>query len=363
MVIGVPKEIKKNENRVSLTPDAAGILCKRGHTVLMGKNAGLQSGYPDKEYVRNGANILADQDQIYGESELILKVKEPLPEEYGLFRPGQILFGFLHLASNLELTLALADRMVTSIAYESVQLDDKTLPLLVPMSQIAGKLSVQVGAELLLKHHKGSGILLGGVPGVASGKVLIIGGGSVGSSAAGIAVGMGAQVVIMDINPTVLNRLDELFHGRVQTILSSEHEITHHIKDSDLVIGAVLVPNARPPALITEKMVKSMRKGSVIVDTAIDQGGIVENMYEVTSHAKPAVIRHGILHYTVPNIPGAVPRTSTKALTSVTFPYVQKLADKGMEALKTDKALERGLNTHAGKVVCETVARSLGLLS
>ena len=361
MIIGVPKEIKKNENRVSLTPEGAGILCKRGHRVIIQKSAGQESGYSDELYQKYGGEITDTIEQGYKESDIIIKVKEPIEHEYKLIRNRQIIFTFLHLASNRLLAQVLLEKKATAIAYESVQLDDNTLPLLFPMSQIAGRLSVQIGAGLLCKYNGGSGILMGGVPGVEPAKTVIIGAGTVGFGAIRMAVGLGSNVTVLDISSSALNKIDDLYHGRVNTVFSNEYEIANHVMEADLLIGAVLIPNAKAPRIVTEEMVKTMKKGSVIVDVAIDQGGIVETADHVTYHDDPTYIRHGIVHYSVANMPGSVPKTATKALTAATLPYIIQLADKGEEAFRYNKALERGLNTYEGKITCRPVALSLGM--
>lgn len=362
MIVGIPSEIKTNENRVSLTPAGVASLSMRGHSVVVQKGAGTGSGFTDKEYVESGAKILKTPKEVFEASEMIVKVKEPQPSEYELLREDQILFTYLHLASSAKLTKALMDCGVTGIAYETVQLEDGSLPLLKPMSLIAGRLSVQVGAEMLLKYKGGRGILLGGAPGVEPGKVVIIGAGTVGAGAARIAAGLGAKVTVLDINPKKLDFMDRLYKGRVNTIYSNPYEIAQQVQKADLLVGAVLVPGAKAPKLVTDEMVRSMKPGSVIVDVAIDQGGSIETIDRVTTHENPCYIKHGVVHYSVANMPGAVPRTSTKALMGATLPYVIRLADKGLLALEDDKSLMKGLNVQKGKLTNKPVADSLGML-
>jgi alanine dehydrogenase len=361
MIIGIPMEIKTNENRVSMTPAGVSALTHRDHGVIIQKGAGTGSGFTDSEYIEAGAEIVSDAAEVFERSDMIVKVKEPQRSEYDLLKRNRILFTYLHLASSKELTQALLDRDVTGIAYETVQLDDGSLPLLKPMSRIAGRLSVQVGAELLLKYNGGRGVLLGGSPGVEPAKVVIIGGGTVGSAAARIAVGFGAKTTVMDINPVTLNRIDEYYSGRVNTLFSNKYELMRQVMGADLLIGAVLVPGAKAPKLVTEEMVKTMKPGSVIVDVAIDQGGSIETIDRVTTHENPSYVKYGVVHYSVANMPGAVPRTSTKALEGSTLPYIIQLADYGMEALARNKALLKGLNTIGGRLTNEPVADSLGM--
>ncbi|MED4955619.1 alanine dehydrogenase, partial [Paenibacillus macerans] len=319
MIIGVPKEIKNNENRVALTPSGAYSLVSAGHQVFIEKNAGTGSGFTDAEYTAAGARLVGQAADAWS-AELVIKVKEPQPSEYAYFRKGLILFTYLHLAPEPELTAALRDKGVTAIAYETVEVN-KTLPLLTPMSEVAGRMAVQIGAQFLEKPYGGKGILLGGVPGVKRGKVTIIGGGVVGTNAAKIAVGLGAEVTIIDVNPERLRQLDDIFGARLQTLMSNPQHIAEAVEESDLVIGAVLIPGAKAPKLVRENMVKAMRPGSVIVDVAIDQGGIFETVDRITTHSDPTYVKHGVVHYAVANMPGAVPRTSTYALTNATLPY------------------------------------------
>jgi len=361
MIIGVPREIKNHEARVSLVPAGVKALVDSGHKVIVETSAGEGSGISDKEYLRAGAVIRRSATNIYAEAEMIIKVKEPLPQEYDLLGEGQILYTFLHLAPALELTKALLRQKVIGIAYETVQLEDGSLPLLTPMSEIAGRLSIQVGAYYLQKENGGSGVLLGGVPGVSAGNVTIIGGGTVGTNAAKIALGMGANVTILDINLDRLRYLDDILDGRAITLASNIDNIEVSVADADLVIGAILIPGARAPHLVTRDMIGKMRKGSVIVDVAIDQGGCIETSVP-TTFEKPTFTVDGVIHCCVANMPAAVSRTSTFALTNVTLPYVLKLADLGYEkALRTDDSLRKGLNVFKGKLVYEPVAESLGL--
>jgi alanine dehydrogenase len=362
MIIGVPTEIKNNENRVAITPAGVQSLHVRGHRCLIQKGAGLGSGISDDEYVHAGAEMAADADAVFSQADLILKVKEPLRSEYGKFRKGQILFTYLHLAANRELTEALMRTGVTAIAYETIQLPNGALPLLSPMSEVAGRMSVQVGANLLQKYNGGMGVLLGGVPGVAPAEVVIVGGGVVGTHAAKMAVGLGARVTVLDINPTRLVYLDDLFNGRITTLVYSEYAAAEQVKKADLLIGAVLVTGAKAPKTVTEAMVKTMKRGSVIVDVAIDQGGSIETIDRITTHDSPCYEKHGVIHYSVANMPGAVPKTSTWALTNATLPYLLKIADKGVRiAIQEDAALKGGLNTCNGKLTCEAVAETFGL--
>ena len=362
MIIGCPKEIKDQERRVGLTPAGVYALVRAGHTVYMEHNAGLASGFADEEYVAEGAQILPDGPAVYAAADMIIKVKEPLEPEYDLLKEGQILFTYLHLAPDPAQTQALLAKKVTGIAYETVQLADGSLPLLTPMSEVAGRLSIQIGAQLLESNYGGRGILLGGVPGVEHAHVVIVGGGNVGANAAKIATGMGATVTILDISPKRLSYLDDVFGSRVQTMLSNPYNIARAVKNADLVIGCVLIPGAKAPKLVTEEMVKSMRPGSVLVDVAIDQGGSIETIDRITTHTNPYFVKHGVLHYSVANMPGAVPRTSTMALTGATLPYALKIATMGAEAAcKEDPALMKGLNTYGGKLTCQAVAQAQNL--
>jgi len=361
MIIGVPKEVKVREYRVGMVPGGVHLLTERGHTVLVEKGAGLGSGITDAQFRKAGATILPTADEVWGEGQMVIKVKEPIPEEYHRFKRNLILYTYLHLAAVPELTRELRKSGIKSVAYETIQLDDGFLPLLKPMSEIAGKMSVQVGAMFLEKEHGGRGVLLGGVPGVAPGKVAIIGGGVVGTCAAKIAVGLGASVTLLDVSLRRLTYLDDIFGGKLKTIYSNPDNIYHAVHDADLVVGAVLIPGARAPRLVPEDMVRKMPRGSVIVDVAIDQGGCIETV-EATTHDHPVKVKHGVLHYGVTNMPGAVARTSTFALTNATIPYALKIADQGLEtAFRADPALARGINTYGGKVTCEPVAEAAGL--
>ena len=360
MIIGVPREIKTMENRVGLTPAGAKELVRHGHQVRIETEAGAGSGYDNQSYVDVGASIANSAKEVWS-SEMVCKVKEPLPAEYGFFRQDLLLFTYLHLAAEVELTEALVECGVTSIAYETVQLDTGALPLLTPMSEVAGRMAVQIGVRYLEKSNGGAGILLGGVPGVAAGKVTIVGGGVVGLNAAKMAVGLGAKVTILDISADRLRQLDDIFNGRVETLMSNTFNMEESVKEADLLVGAVLVAGSRAPKLVSESMVKHMRPGSVIVDVAIDQGGCIETVDRVTSHAEPTYVKHGVIHYSVGNMPGAVPRTSTQALTNVTLPYAVRLANSGYKkAAAADGTLKRGFNTIQGHVSHQGVADSLG---
>ncbi|MCY8204713.1 MULTISPECIES: alanine dehydrogenase [unclassified Bacillus (in: firmicutes)] len=359
MIIGVPKEIKNNENRVALTPGGVSQLISNGHRVLVETGAGLGSGFENEAYESAGAEIIADAKQVW-DAEMVMKVKEPLPEEYVYFREGLVLFTYLHLAAEPELAQALKDKGVTAIAYETVS-DGRTLPLLTPMSEVAGRMAAQIGAQFLEKPKGGKGILLAGVPGVSRGKVTIIGGGVVGTNAAKMAVGLGADVTIIDLNADRLRQLDDIFGHQIKTLISNPVNIADAVAEADLLICAVLIPGAKAPTLVTEEMVKQMKPGSVIVDVAIDQGGIVETVDHITTHDQPTYEKHGVVHYAVANMPGAVPRTSTIALTNVTVPYALQIANKGaLKALTDNAALRAGLNTANGHVTYEAVAKDLG---
>jgi len=361
MIIGVPREIKQDEYRVGLVPAGAYGLVKSGHQVLVEQGAGLGSGIPDAEYTNAGAQIIADHAELFAQADMVIKVKEPLAEEYPLLRHGQLLFTFLHLAALPALSQVLLDRRIVAIAYETVQLADRSLPLLAPMSEVAGRMSVQEGAKYLERHEGGRGVLLAGVPGVPPGQVTIVGGGTVGTNAAKMAVGLGATVTVIDVNPTRLRYLDDLFQGRLRTLMSSEYAIADMTARSDLVIGAALVPGARAPRLVTREMIAGMTKGAVVVDVAIDQGGCIETSHP-TLHRRPTFCVDGVVHYCVANMPGAVSRTSTFALTNVTLPYAMAIAHKGWrQALRDDPALARGLNTCEGKIAHAAVAEALGL--
>jgi alanine dehydrogenase len=361
MIIGLPKEIKDNEYRVGLTPAGVRALTDAKHHVLVEKEAGAGSGFEDELYERAGATILDSPDDVWAQGEMIVKVKEPIAPEYPRMREGQLLFTYLHLAPDKELTKQLLERKVTGVAYETITDKRGTLPLLTPMSEVAGRMAIQVGATYLEKMNGGGGILLGGVPGVPAARVVIIGGGVVGTNAAKIAVGMGAQVTIIDNNLDRLRELDDIFLSKVSTLASSAYMIHDAISEADLIVGAVLVPGAAAPKLVTRAMLKDVPKGAVIVDVAVDQGGCIETTHP-TTHSNPTYYVEDVLHYCVANMPGAVPRTSTFALTNATLPYALKLANKGfMEAIKSDPGLKEGVNTYAGKLTYEAVATAQGL--
>jgi alanine dehydrogenase len=348
MEIGVPQETKDQEFRVGLTPNSVQALSKN-HTVFVESNAGMGSGFSDRDYQQAGAKIITDQAEVW-DKELIVKVKEPLAQEYQYLRPHQLLFTYLHLAADLSLTKALIDSGTTAIAYETVELESGMLPLLTPMSIIAGRLSVQFGARYLEKQQGGRGVLLGGVPGVSPGKVVILGGGVVGTEAAKIAVGMGAKVQIIDLNVDRLGYLESLFGSRVELLYSTPAQIEQAVKDADLLIGAVLVVGKKAPILVSRELVAQMRPGSVIIDVAVDQGGCIETL-RPTSHTQPTYEAEGVVHFGVPNMPGAVPWTATQALNNSTLPYVMQLADYGLSALGKNQALAKGLNIKQGQII------------
>jgi alanine dehydrogenase len=359
MIIGVPAEIKNNENRVAITPSGVMTLTAAGHTVLVENNAGVGSGFTNEDYAAAGAQILEDVKDVWA-AEMVMKVKEPLASEYKYFRSDLILFTYLHLAAEPALAKALTESGVTAIAYETVEFN-RTLPLLTPMSEVAGRMSAQIGAQFLEKPKGGKGILLAGVPGVRRGKVTIIGGGVVGTNAAKVAIGLGADVTIIDLSPDRLRQLDDIFGNSIQTLMSNPLNIAQAVAESDLVIGAVLIPGAKAPKLVTEEMIKAMTPGSVVVDVAIDQGGIFETVDRITTHDNPTYDKHGVVHYAVANMPGAVPRTSTIALTNVTVPYALQIANKGAQkAIADNPSLKAGLNTAGGYVTYEAVATDLG---
>ena len=361
MKIGVPKEIKPQENRVALTPAGVDTLVHAGHEVYIEENAGAGSNFTDDEYIGSGAVILKTPKEVFGIADMIMKVKEPLAPEYDLLREGQILFTYLHIAPNSELTQVLLDKKVIGIAYETVQLPNGALPLLAPMSEVAGRMAIQIGAMLLENISGGRGILLGGVSGVEKARVSVIGGGVVGLNAAKTAYGMGAQVTVIDVSSSRLAYLDDIFGGNVNTLISNRHNIEKSVCEADLVVGAVLIPGGKAPKLVTEDMVEKMKQGAVVVDVAIDQGGSIETIDRITTHANPSYIKHGVVHYSVANMPGAVPRTSTLALTNATLPYALKIADKGAEgAMKADNALLKGLNVYKGALTYEPVAQAQG---
>ena len=362
MRIGVPKEIKNNENRIAMTPAGVVNLVKFGHEVWIEQEAGLGSGFTDEDFKAAGAKIVPTAVEAWG-AEMVMKVKEPLAEEFTYFHEGLILFTYLHLAPEPALTRALMDKKVISIAYETIQLPNGSLPLLTPMSEVAGRMAPQIGAQFLEKVHGGRGILLSGVPGVQRGKVTIIGGGVAGTNAAKLAVGLGAEVTIIDLNPDRLRQLDDMFGNDITTLMSNPYNIAEAVKEADLVIGAVLIPGARAPRLVTEEMIKSMNPGSVVVDIAIDQGGIFETTDRITTHDQPTYEKHGVVHYAVANMPGAVPRTSTIALTNVTVPYAVQIANKGYkQAALENEAILKGINTLNGFVTYKAVAEGQDLV-
>lgn len=361
MLIGVPREIKDHENRVALTPAGVAELAHHGHQLLVEQGAGLGSGFADDEYLAAGAELAATHADVFARAAMIMKVKEPIAPEYPLLRRGQLLFTYLHLAAEEALTRALVAQGVTAIAYETVQLADRSLPLLTPMSEVAGRMAVQVGAHYLEKTHGGRGQLLGGVPGVRPSHVAIVGGGVVGTNAAQMALGMGAQVTILEKSVERMRYLSEVLHGNLVTVMSNRQNMTQAIAYADLLIGAVLIPGAKAPKLVSEAMVRAMRPGAVVVDVAIDQGGCIETA-RPTSHSAPTYEIGGVIHYCVTNMPGAVPRTSTYALSNVTLPYAQKLADQGFEtAVRHDPALAKGVNAYAGQITYRAVADTFGL--
>jgi alanine dehydrogenase len=358
--VGVAREIKPDEYRVALTPAGARELVQRGHEVLVETTAGDASAFPDSAYDAVGARIVS-VDEAWRDSELLLKVKEPVREEYDRLREGLVLFTYLHIAADEPLTRALLESGIAAVAYETVETDERQLPLLAPMSEIAGRLAAQAGAYFLEKPLGGHGLLLGGVPGVSPGKVLIIGGGIVGYNAAVIALGLGAQVTILERSIDRMRHLDEVLSGRVSLVMSSSLQIEESVKDADVVIGAVLIPGARAPKLITREMVRGMKNGSVLCDVAIDQGGCAETS-RPTTHSEPVYTVDGVIHYMVANMPGAVPVTSTKALTNATLPYVEAIADRGLrEAVARDRSLARGVNALDGKLTYEAVAEAHNL--
>lgn len=361
MIIGVPKEIKISENRVGLAESGVKQLTKEGHTVYVEKDAGLGSGISNEQYERAGARMLPTKADIYAKSDMIVKVKEPLPDEYELMKENQILYTYLHLAAEPKLTRVLCDRKVKAVAYETIQFADGSLPLLTPMSEVAGRMATQIGAYYLQKDHGGKGILLGGVTGVERGNVAIIGGGVVGVNAAKMAVGLGADVTILDVNRARLEYLDHIFQGRVKTLYSNVQNIEKSVEACDLLVGAVLITGHKAPTLVTRSMVQSMAAGSVVVDVAVDQGGCIETC-RPTSHTNPTYEVDGVIHYCVPNMPGVVARTSTYALTSATIRYASMLAELGVEeAIAKDPALYKGLNVYGGYVTYEPVAKDLGM--
>lgn len=360
MIVGIPKEIKEDESRVALVPSGVAALVRGSHQVVMERGAGEGCSISDEEYANAGATIVDSAAEVYGSAGMIAKVKEPLPSEYDMLREGQILYTYLHLAPARELTAVLMKNKVTAVAYETIQLEDGSLPLLVPMSEVAGRMAVQVGAHFLEKTQGGRGVLLGGVPGVSRGRTTIIGAGAAGKAATHMAVGIGAEVHVIDVNLRQLVHLDDLYGNRVTTLMSNHENIYSSVVDSHLVIGSVLITGARAPRLVTRDMVRAMKPGTVIVDVAIDQGGCVETS-RPTSHQHPTYVVDGVIHYCVPNMPGIVARTSTFALTNATLPYALKLADLGFEsAVKQDVALAKGVNCYKGLLTYEKVAQAHG---
>lgn len=360
MMIGVPKEVKDHESRVGVTPAGVKALVEAGHTVLVETNAGALSAFPDDEYQAAGAEIVGSEYDVWRLADMVVKVKEPVEKEYKHFREGLVLFTYLHLAPLKELTDALLEKKVVGIAYETVRDRMGTLPLLTPMSEVAGRMSVQVGATYLEKEHGGRGVLLGGVPGTPPGNVCIIGGGIVGTNAAKIALGMGARVTIVDVSLNRLRELDDIFGGRLHTLMSNSYNVARAVCEADLVIGGVLIPGAAAPKIVTKAMVAKMKKGAVIVDVAIDQGGCIETAHP-TTHTDPSYVVDGVVHYCVTNMPAAVPYTSTLALTNATFPYVLKIAKLGAEAaIRDDKGIAEGVNTYEGTLTYGAVAQAQG---
>lgn len=361
MIIGVPKEIKNNENRVAITPAGVTEFVKAGHDVIVEEAVGIGSGFTDEDYRRAGASI-EQVETVWKNADMVMKVKEPLPSEYTFFRENLIVFTYLHLAAAGDLIYELMKHKVHAVAYETIQLPDGSLPLLLPMSEVAGRMSVQIGAHFLEKSNGGRGIMLGGVPGVPEGHVVIVGGGVVGTNAAKMALGLRANVTILENNPKRLRELDDLFAGQVRVLMSNAYSIASAVKEADLLIGAVLIPGAKAPQLVTEDMVKEMKQGSVIIDVAVDQGGCIATVDKVTTHDDPVYEKYGVQHYAVANIPGAVPFTSTVALTNATMPYALQIANKGLEqAMEENEALRKGLNVSCGQVTNREVAKALDL--
>ncbi|WP_010273996.1 alanine dehydrogenase [Paenibacillus senegalensis] len=362
MIIGVPQEVKDKEYRVALTPAGAEQLVRDGHQVIVQQNAGIGSGFQNQEYEQAGAIIVEQAAEVWERAEMIMKVKEPLASEYGYFRKNLILFTYLHLAAARELAQRLVESEMTAIAYETIQLPNGSLPLLTPMSEVAGRMSVQVGAQFLERFYGGRGILLGGVPGVPPADVIIIGGGIVGTNAAKMALGLGANVVVVERSTERMRYLDDVFGGRIRTLMSNTFNIAYAVQKADLLIGAVLIPGAKAPKLVTEEMVKTMKPGAVIVDVAVDQGGSIETIDRATTHSDPTYLKYGVVHYAVANIPGAVPRTSTLALTNSTLPYAMKIAQLGVErAVNQTPELRPGVNCYRGHVTHPAVAEAVGL--
>jgi alanine dehydrogenase len=363
MILGVPREIKDNEFRVSLVPAGVQSLADAGHRVLVEKGAGLGSGISDEEFQKAGGSLVDSAERVFAEADMVVKVKEPQPQEVARLRRGQILFTFLHLAPDRELTQGLLAAGVTGMAYETIEEADGSLPLLTPMSEVAGRMSIQVGTHYLQRTRGGSGILLGGVPGVLPGQVVILGGGTVGTNAAKLAIGLGARVTVLERSAARMRYLDDIFGGRVETLMSNSYYLAESVARADLLIGAVLIAGAAAPKIVRRSMVSTMKRGSVIVDVAVDQGGCVETS-RATTHSHPTFDVDGVVHYCVANMPGAVPRTSTFALTNVTLPYIYRIARAGLkDALRQDRTLALGLNVFAGRVVHPAVAESQNLLA
>ena len=361
MKVGVPRELKDNEYRVAITPAGVRELVVSGHSVMIEREAGLGSSIPDIEFERAGATIVADADIVFAESDMVLKVKEPIPEEFHRLRDGLVLFTYLHLAASEPVTRALIDAKTSAVAYETVELPDRSLPLLAPMSEVAGRMAPQVGATFLEREHGGRGVLLGGVSGVRPGKVVVIGAGMAGMNAAWIAQGMEAEVIVLDKNINKLRDIDRIHQGKILTLASNRLSVEETVMAADLVIGAVLVPGALAPKVVTEDIVKEMKPGAVLVDISVDQGGCFETT-RMTTHSDPTYVVHDVVHYCVGNMPGAVPHTSTYGLTNATMPYVVALADQGLAgAVRQDPALAKGVNVHAGAVTYEPVAEAHGL--
>lgn len=362
MLIGVPKELKNNESRVAITPAGVHAFTLTGHQVVVETSAGEGSGITDQEYIEAGAQVLDSAADVWN-ADMIIKVKEPIAMEYDYIKPGQILFTYLHLAKEPELAKVLMDKEVVAIAYETIQLDNGSLPLLIPMSEVAGRMSIQIGAQLLEKPNGGKGVLLGGVPGVTPANVTIIGGGIVGTNAARMAIGLGAGVTIVEKSPQRLRQIDEDFNGRVRTLMSNPFNIANSVAKADLLIGAVLIPGARAPHIVTEDMVKAMSPGSVIVDVSADQGGSVATIDRDTTHDDPTFIKYGVVHYAVTNIAGAVARTSTFALTNVTLGYALEIANKGyLRAIQENRSLRKGVNAVNGRLTYKAVAEGLNIM-
>ena len=361
LVVGVPRELKEEEHRVAVTPDGVRELLHAGAEVLIERGAGIDSSIPDEDYVRSGATIIETAAEVWERSGLICKVKEPLEAEFSYFRPGLVLFTYLHLAAYPKVADALIAGNVTAFAYETVQTSDGSLPLLAPMSEVAGRMSVQIGAHFLERHNGGRGVLLGGAPGVRPARVAVLGAGNVGWNAAWMAAGLEAEVDLLDKNIDRLRHVDQIQMGRITTITSNRGAVERSVAEADLVIGAVLVPGGRAPTVVSEDMIRAMRPGAVVIDIAIDQGGCIETSRE-TTHSDPVFVKHGVVHYAVGNMPGAVPHTSTHALTNATLPYLTELAKLGpTEAVRRDDALAKGLNIASGVVINDAVAEALGI--